>query len=289
MPWRRPLPSCAINVILMQSLGRTTIHHTLLVITSALLLAGCAGLRDNAADAKQGWTTIHPAVSYRSYNPIADSVIHVARINLRDARIRLALSSSQQRGRTIDQFPEHNDALIAVNASFFSKTFVPRGLTASEGDAWDDATPASDWPLLVCDRESHCEIHTLPPATSSPNWYTVASGIPALLEAGQDVSAALCAPRLKFCNDPHPRTAVGLDASRNTLWIVAAEGRHPPVLGISIAQLIDILRQLGTSDALNLDGGGSSTFSIRGKQLMQRPDNEKELRLIGNALFVLPN
>ena len=61
------------------------------------------------------------------------------------------------------------------------------------------------------------------------------------------------------------------------------------MLGISIAQLIDILRQLGASDALNLDGGGSSTFSIRGKQLMQRPDNEKELRLIGNALFVLPN
>lgn len=263
-------------------------HHALLVIFSALLLAGCAGLGDNAADAKQGWTTIHPAISYRRYSPIADSVVHVARINLRDPRIRLALSSSPQRGRTIDQFPEHNDALIAVNASFFSKTFVPRGMTASEGESWDDATPAADWPLLACDRESHCEIQPLPPATYRPDWHTVASGIPALLDAGRNVSAALCAPRLKFCNDPHPRTAVGLDAKRDTLWIVVTEGRHPPVLGVSIAQLIEILRQLGASDALNLDGGGSSTFSIRGKQLMQRPDNEKELRLIGNALFVLP-
>jgi exopolysaccharide biosynthesis protein len=263
------------------------ITNRIFLIASTLLLAGCAGLGGSTAGSNDGWTSTHPAVSYRSYSPIADSVVHVARINLRDPSIRLALSESSQRGRTIDQYPQHQDALVAVNASFFSKTFVPRGLTASEGKAWDDATPAADWPLLACDRANHCEIRTVAPATSDTRWHTAVSGIPALLDAGQDVSAALCAPRLKFCNDPHPRTAVGLDAARNTLWIVAAEGRHPPVLGLSIGQLIDVLSQLGASDAVNLDGGGSSTFSIRGKQLMQRPDNEQELRVIGNALFVL--
>lgn len=263
------------------------IRQALLVIGSTLLLAGCAGLGGSTSSTQQGWTQIHQAVSYRRYSPVADSEFHVARINLRDPRIRLALSDSSQRGRTIEQYPQHQEAVIAINASFFSKTFVPRGLTSSEGEAWTDATSAADWPLLACDRENHCEIRVAPPATPDPNWHTVVSGIPALLEAGKDVSTTLCAPRLKFCNDPHPRTAVGLDAERNTLWIVAAEGRHPPVLGASIGQLIEVLRQLGASDALNLDGGGSSTFSIRGTQLMQRPDNEKELRVIGNALFAL--
>lgn len=263
------------------------IKHTLLIAAISFLVAGCAGW-GGSPDVEPDWTPIHPAVSYRSVSPVADSVVHIARINLRDPRIRLALSDSSQRGRTIDQYPEHREAIVAVNASFFNKAYVPIGLTSSSGEPWSDATPKPDWPLLTCDRTNRCEIRSVPPAAPDPAWHTVVSGIPALLEAGRDVSATLCAPRLKFCNDPHPRTAAGLDAGRNTLWIVAAEGRHPPVLGISIGQLIDLLRQLGASDALNLDGGGSSTFSLRGTQLMQRPDNEKELRVIGNALFVLP-
>jgi exopolysaccharide biosynthesis protein len=265
---------------------RPMAYRTRLVIFASLLLAGCGLLPPGS----ESWETVHPAVSYRRYSPLPDSIIHIARIDLTHPQVKLKLSHSAERGRPIDQFPEHEHALVAINASFFDKRFAPVGLTISNGDVWPDAYDTANKPVLACDATSRCRIHAAPPDPGSIEKHLAVAGLPALLEDGKDASAALCnvsVGRKKFCDSAHPRTAIGLDAMGRTLWIVAAEGRHPPVLGVSVAELISVLRQLGATDAINLDGGGSSTLSIKGRQLMQRPDNEQNLRVIGNAFFVL--
>jgi hypothetical protein len=58
----------------------------------------------------------------------------------------------------------------------------------------------------------------------------------------------------------HPRTAVGVSADHQHVWLVVADGRSESSSGVTLVQLAALLRELGSYDGLNLDGGGSSTM-----------------------------
>ena len=60
----------------------------------------------------------------------------------------------------------------------------------------------------------------------------------------------------------HPRSAVGL-AADGAVWLVVVDGRQPLSRGVTLEELAEILLGLGAADALNLDGGGSSTLVVR--------------------------
>ncbi|MFD0806599.1 phosphodiester glycosidase family protein [Nocardioides caeni] len=58
----------------------------------------------------------------------------------------------------------------------------------------------------------------------------------------------------------HPRTAVGHDRDENLLFLVVVDGRSASSRGMTMVELATLMRSLGADDALNLDGGGSSTM-----------------------------
>ena len=59
----------------------------------------------------------------------------------------------------------------------------------------------------------------------------------------------------------HPRTAIGLDRSGRRLIVVVIDGRQPAwSVGVTLPELADILVEHGAYNAINLDGGGSSSF-----------------------------
>lgn len=60
----------------------------------------------------------------------------------------------------------------------------------------------------------------------------------------------------------HPRSAVGL-AADGAVWLVVVDGRQPLSRGVTLDELAGILLGLDARDALNLDGGGSSTLVVR--------------------------
>ena len=60
-----------------------------------------------------------------------------------------------------------------------------------------------------------------------------------------------------------PRTVFGLDASRRKLVLLVVDGRQPNYsVGAFGTDLYEILRKEGVTDAVNMDGGGSSTLSV---------------------------
>lgn len=66
----------------------------------------------------------------------------------------------------------------------------------------------------------------------------------------------------------HPRAAIGIDATR--ILAVASEGRAPGEAGLTLAELARVMAELGAEDAINLDGGGSTTLVVDGA-LVNRP------------------
>lgn len=66
----------------------------------------------------------------------------------------------------------------------------------------------------------------------------------------------------------HPRAAIGLDDTR--LLAVATEGRAPGEAGLTLAELAELMAELGAREAINLDGGGSTSLVVGGR-LVNRP------------------
>jgi hypothetical protein len=91
--------------------------------------------------------------------------------------------------------------------------------------------------------------------------------------------------RLEVVNDSvrHPRTAIGIDRDRHRLLMVVVDGRSTISCGATMVGLGRLLRRLGADDALNLDGGGSSTMYTRrqngGMGVINRPSDGSERRV----------
>ncbi|MHC4425108.1 MAG: phosphodiester glycosidase family protein [Planctomycetota bacterium] len=82
----------------------------------------------------------------------------------------------------------------------------------------------------------------------------------------------------------HPRTAIGFNDIYFFLLVV--DGRQKDLsIGMTLPELADFMLKLGCTEAMNLDGGGSSTFWLDGK-IMNSPSDGHERR-IANGLILL--
>ena len=95
---------------------------------------------------------------YRSFSPWPDGRVHVLRLDLREPGLRLVVSSPAQRGLPMDRRADGAAAVASFNASFFDRSFVPRGVTVSQGQAWTPVLQAAASPWLACDRVQRCHI-----------------------------------------------------------------------------------------------------------------------------------
>lgn len=61
----------------------------------------------------------------------------------------------------------------------------------------------------------------------------------------------------------HPRSAIGLSKDTETLYLITVDGRQTSSIGMTQTELADFLIEKGIYNALNLDGGGSTTMVAR--------------------------
>ena len=90
--------------------------------------------------------------------------------------------------------------------------------------------------------------------------------------------------RSGFDTERHPRTVIGVDRS-GTIWLVTVDGRSPMSLGMTFRELQRLASRLELRDALNLDGGGSTTMVVRG-QVVNHPSDATGPRKVSDSLLV---
>ncbi|NDL58460.1 phosphodiester glycosidase family protein [Phytoactinopolyspora mesophila] len=61
----------------------------------------------------------------------------------------------------------------------------------------------------------------------------------------------------------HPRTAVGVSEDGSEVFLAVIDGRQAHARGMSLTELGEFMVGLGAHEALNVDGGGSSTMVVR--------------------------
>jgi exopolysaccharide biosynthesis protein len=85
----------------------------------------------------------------------------------------------------------------------------------------------------------------------------------------------------------NPRTIAGVTGD-GRLLLIAVDGRAPGYsAGLDFDEEAAVMRALGARDAVNLDGGGSTTMTIRGT-VVTRPSDATGERPIGDAVLIGP-
>ena len=139
------------------------------------------------------------------------------------------------------------------------------------------------WPLL-----SPVTIRILP-------WHPLEAvgGRPVLLRDGAVVSQVDTEGAAGFATTRHPRTAAGVASDGRRLLLVTVDGRQKPYSdGMTLRELADLMLALGARDAINLDGGGSTTMVLKSPAtgeltVVNRTSDAAGERAVGNALAVV--
>lgn len=83
----------------------------------------------------------------------------------------------------------------------------------------------------------------------------------------------------------HPRTVIG-ETMNGEILFLAVDGRRPGhSLGLTIQELVEELKNYQIKNALNLDGGGSTTFYLQG-QILNMPADLTGERKISTAILL---
>jgi hypothetical protein len=245
-------------------------------------------------------------------SPAGPVDVHLLRLDPRKVQLRLAAAPGPVPGKaTVADIAARHKALAAVNAGFFVvATGAPAGLLKVDkrlvagaklprGAVGIQRGSLFHRLRLVFDQVAA----SLPAAPAGSPRYAPRLGTPAsawaraadivggaglLVHAGRELTSDDWAPeqmRDGFTTERHPRTMIGVDTVGD-IWLVAVDGRNAQLsLGMTFAELQGLARQLSLSEALNLDGGGSTTMVVQGR-IVNRPSDPTGPRPVSDAVLV---
>jgi exopolysaccharide biosynthesis protein len=85
----------------------------------------------------------------------------------------------------------------------------------------------------------------------------------------------------------NPRTSAGFSADKGYVYFTVVEGRRTGVsVGVSTAELGQVMKYLGAANAINLDGGGSSCLMVD-KTMKNYPMDGGSERAVCNGLAII--
>jgi len=123
------------------------------------------------------------------------------------------------------------------------------------------------------------------PQFSIPTVDDMIAGVPQLIRDSKlDITWQQEKASKAFVETRHPRTAVA-KLKDGKFLMLTADGRTEESAGLDLYDLAAYMLELGATDAMNLDGGGSTTMFLGGK-VVNKPSDKQGERKVGDAILV---
>lgn len=153
--------------------------------------------------------------------------------------------------------PKYGVNLLVENGKITKASANPIQITQ---DSYVISGPKTILNPLLEKKNATLEIKT------NPEWKNVKhiiSGGPYLVK-NNEVYVDITAQKLGAIGGRNPRSAIGYTANNNFI-IVAVDGREGSSIGMTLTELANFMKSIGCTNAINLDGGGSTVMYINGK------------------------
>ncbi|MFA6980604.1 MAG: phosphodiester glycosidase family protein [Ignavibacteriaceae bacterium] len=195
---------------------------------------------------------------------------------------------------TTSSFGEINNAVASLNGSYFDMDSIAGVCYLEVDDSVINRTrtPKLKWAkpesvvngAVIISKDDNILVQQV----KSEQFYkeskeekaVLVSG-PLLLINGKKTSL----PDIKFVTDRHPRTL--LCTTENDILFIAVDGRSSKAEGMNLFEAQDFLLDLRCIDAINLDGGGSTTLWIKGEGIINNPSDLLGERPVSNAILIM--
>ena len=275
---------------------------TLLLLLLLLLPAMLLAQKDSLAVAHARWKTdtIHKGLILKSATlpSLFGASQNITLLELQpNSPLRLAFSYEPRRTATSLQARKHK-AVAAINGSFFDMAHHnPICYLRIGGKNLGENTPVADTVNRKYYQYGTLVLHQGHPrilrTEASRHWeeqlkyQDIMTAGPLLIYRGEKQPMR---QDRTFVTDRHNRTALALKAD-GTVLLLTVDGRTKQSAGLSLDELISLLAWLGATDALNLDGGGSTTLWVRNRVVNYPTDNgrydHQGERPVSNCILII--
>ncbi|MEZ4896667.1 MAG: phosphodiester glycosidase family protein [Saprospiraceae bacterium] len=271
------------------------VFGTLLLFLSLIKVSG-----QSTADTtwpELSWSTydMHPGVQIRTIQ--TDVRYHsrqsIQLLILDPAKVAFDLGSSDSVLVTTSEFAKRQETIAAINGGFFD---TKKG--GAVAFIQDNYRVINDLPShekyideagILIDTAGYLTIAGKP----CMGWFSQSS-YPDVLTSGPYIVSnrdMIDERHDPFHDNRHPRSAIGRTLDEKILLAVV-DGRSAEAQGMTIPELSNLLLELGCYQALNLDGGGSSTLWIKGMGVINHPSDNRQFdaggeRPVANCLLIL--
>ncbi len=217
---------------------------------------------------------------------------YVADVTVADASsLRTALADNSFGTNIIENTSDiaaANNAIFAINGDYYG--FRDDGVIIRNGTVYRDS-PTRD--ALALFNDGTIKTYNETEVSSSE---LLAEGVtntlsfgPILIQNGEIVSDFSSVKiDTNFGNrsiqDANPRTAIGMIAPNHYVFVVV-DGRQDESRGMTLAELAAVMKDLGATEAYNLDGGGSSTMYFMGR-VVNNPLGRNQERGVSDILYL---
>lgn len=193
----------------------------------------------------------------------------------------------------LSRLATHGRVLGGVNADFFNlKDGSPTNLLVVNGRIF---SPPNNQPVLAFDSAGtpHISRFALSGGRLSPfHPMHAVGGRPILVTDSAIVGGVDTEGAVSF-RERNPRTAAGIARNGKRLILVAIDGREYQNAGMTLRETAELMLALGARDAINLDGGGSTTLvyadpdSSGRLRIANHPSDKEGERTVGDALAIV--
>lgn len=207
-------------------------------------------------------------------------------------RIEIGYSVSDL--KPTSSFGIKKNAIAAVNGSFFdmdhggSVTYFEMNdtvITRTRDTSLKWAVPDSLVNGVVVLSDNYQVV--IQPAKTE-DFYEMSKNESAVLVSGPILlynSEEMRLPDMSFVHKRHPRTC--LCNTDESLVLITIDGRSEDAEGMNLYEVQEYLKSIGCIDAINLDGGGSTTMWTRDKGIVNFPSDRSGERPVANAILVI--
>lgn len=187
---------------------------------------------------------------------------------------------------------EYYNVVAGVNASFYNMTTgQPTGITYIDGVSFGTSSYDNFFAILKDGKTAVIDyaknIGNYVDADGNSTIWQAVAGSQWLVRDGKDVTADISG---SYNTQRHSRTCVGVTAEGKVVMMVLDGRQEPFSCGGTMHELAQIMLEAGCVAAVNLDGGGSTTFAARQEgtdqvRVINRPSDGSE-RSISSGLMI---
>jgi hypothetical protein len=233
----------------------------------------------------EDYERLFPGVFYKSetVDSPREHTIHIVIVELDKQSIDLMVTPREALGQRTSEFLTNYGLQLAINGDGWINLKNPIGLAVSEGDLYSED---SGQPTIYVLKNGKVKIGGNAPEKQT--WHAI-SGSNWIVKRGRiDADIDACTQPDVYCGNLAPRTSIGISAN-NYLVLVLVEGpSSEPRAALTFKELAELHIELGSVEAIAMDGGGSTTLVVNtgsGPQILNNPSDGSE-RIVSNHLGI---